>query len=243
LHRKSEKIQIRPITTEVGKTAVNLRMELSRPMSIGPGQYFYLCINDHPGFWEKFKYIYICITSGRFPVWKSLQAHPFIVSWWEELTITEDPVSGSSPHSSVRIAGTENKDTAQSLQEKISPHHATSLSFVIESNRGLSQKLAQLSTITQMSLIGPYGQNLSLERYETVILVAQGIGIASLLPQACHLARWRSYTNLANRKAVMTRKLDIYWVLEANYQDQWVADYLKEIYIEKVCNAQNSGYR
>jgi len=27
----------------------------------------------------------------------------------------------------------------------------------------------------------------------------------------------------------MTRKLDLYWLLEENYQEEWIGDYLKEL--------------
>ncbi|KAK4243119.1 hypothetical protein C7999DRAFT_36561 [Corynascus novoguineensis] len=44
-----------------------------------------------------------------------------------------------------------------------------------------------------MLLDGPYGQDLQLYKYETVILTAKGMGIVSVLPMALHLAARKDY--------------------------------------------------
>ncbi|KAL2193981.1 hypothetical protein P885DRAFT_63524 [Corynascus similis CBS 632.67] len=114
-----------------------------------------------------------------------------------------------------------------------------------------SRYLRQLRTIEKgdrMLLDGPYGQDLQLYRYETVILKAKGMGIVSVLPMALHLAARKDYddsvrsrsnpdqdptvgfaTGLAATPVFRdaTRRIDLLWRLEHNDQDQWVADQLK----------------
>jgi NAD(P)H-flavin reductase len=114
-----------------------------------------------------------------------------------------------------------------------------------------SRYLRQLRTIEKgdrMLLDGPYGQDLQLHRYETVILTAKGMGIVSVLPMALHLAARKYYddsirseSNLFEDPTVglgtapvaapvfrdTTRRIDLLWRLEHNHQDQWVADQLK----------------
>ncbi len=116
-----------------------------------------------------------------------------------------------------------------------------------------SRYLRQLRTIEtgdQMLLDGPYGQDLQLYRYETVILTAKGIGIVSVLPMALHLAARKHHDDsirsrpnpdedptvgLATGPAAApvfrdaTRRIDLLWRLEHNHQDEWVADQLKAL--------------
>jgi NAD(P)H-flavin reductase len=70
---------------------------------------------------------------------------------------------------------------------------------------------------------------LHLERYETVMLVAQGIGIAGVLPYIRHLASWKFHKEIWYRRMVKTRKLDLYWLLEENSEEEWIEDYLREL--------------
>jgi hypothetical protein len=58
-----------------------------------------------------------------------------------------------------------------------------------------------------------------LEKRETVILAAYGIGIAGILPYVRHMTYRRSIKEQENesyRRGLKTRKLDVYWVLEDN---------------------------
>jgi hypothetical protein len=101
-----------------------------------------------------------------------------------------------------------------------------------------------------MLLDGPYGQDLQLYRYETVILTAKGMGIVSVLPMALHLAARKAYDDSVRSRSNLdedptsgvtappaaasifrdaTRRIDLLWRLEHNDQDQWVADQLKAL--------------
>lgn len=116
-----------------------------------------------------------------------------------------------------------------------------------------SRYLRQLRTIEtgdRMLLDGPYGQDLQLYGYETVILTAKGIGIVSVLPMALHLAARKAYDDSVRSRSNLdedptvaltpppaaatvfrdaTRRIDLLWRLEHNDQDQWVADQLKAL--------------
>ena len=112
-----------------------------------------------------------------------------------------------------------------------------------------SRYLRQLRTIEKgdrMLLDGPYGKDLQLYRYETVILTAKGMGIVSVLPMALHLAARKEYDDSVRSQfdpdegpsvglatapifRDATRRIDLLWRLEHNNQDQWVADQLKAL--------------
>lgn len=98
-------------------------------------------------------------------------------------------------------------------------------------------------------LDGPYGMNLELQAYETVVLTAKGIGIISILPMMLHLAARRSHDNalrsqqsdsalrlpIASKDPTMsvfrdvTRRVDLIWILEDNDQEAWVAKQLQTL--------------
>jgi hypothetical protein len=76
----------------------------------------------------------------------------------------------------------------------------TNLTFLIQEQGGLTARLGRELQLSDLSsressfrssvlFDGPYGQDLHLERYKTVILVAKGIRIAGVLPYARHLAQ------------------------------------------------------
>ncbi|KAK4034603.1 hypothetical protein C8A01DRAFT_18612 [Parachaetomium inaequale] len=116
-----------------------------------------------------------------------------------------------------------------------------------------SRYLRQLRTIEtgdRMLLDGPYGQDLQLYGYETVILTAKGVGIVSVLPMALHLAARKAYDDSVRSRSNLdedptvgltappaaatvfrdaTRRIDLLWRLEHNDQDQWVADQLRAL--------------
>jgi predicted ferric reductase len=186
-------------------SAIKLKLVLKQPIIIKPGQYLYLRILSDLQSQDRF------------------QAHPFMIAWWDELA----PVETSKRE--VSVASSSAKDFRGEDESLIHHAKAKSLTFLIQPQRGLSARLAMQSSIRSVAFDGPYGQDLHLERYETVMLVAQGIGIAGVLPYAHHLTNWKFHKNKSHKRAVMTRKLDLYWLLEENYQEKWIGDYLKEL--------------
>ena len=86
----------------------------------------------------------------------------------------------------------------------------TTLVFVMERQEGISHTLGREGH-TRVILDGPWGIDLGLERYERVILVGEGIGIAGLLSCAFHLGE-RMLMRSNESQGLRTKKLDLYWV-------------------------------
>lgn len=127
-----------------------------------------------------------------------IQTHPFMVVWWRSSSSEKDKVPG------------------------------TELTFFIEAREGLTQRLSSTEqSIRCQRLVGPYGPDLQLEKYDNVILVAEGLGIAGILSCAKELVNLKSLRS--HKSEVLTRKLRIYWKLEANNQEEWVGHYFKEL--------------
>lgn len=98
-------------------------------------------------------------------------------------------------------------------------------------------------------LVGPFGKDLRLHRFETVILAARGIGILGILPFALHLAARKHQDSAIRDKASrmsgsedtvyrdVTRKVDLVWWLDYNDQEKWVMDHfatLQSLDVENV---------
>jgi predicted ferric reductase len=155
-----------------------------------------------------------------------IQSHPFVVAWWTE--------SGSD----------------------------TKLTFLIETQNGLTARLAREASLRSVQIEGPYGQDLPVEKYDNVMLVAKGVGIAGVLPYARFLAvrklhdeKIKSLENMKfNNEKVHgiemeklnneiaksvekymplhrdhTRKIDVFWKLDDNDQEQWVSEYIDQL--------------
>jgi hypothetical protein len=101
------------------------------------------------------------------------------------------------------------------------------LDFLIQPQEGFTAKLPGKTGLDRVVIDGPYGKNLKLETYETVILVAKGIGIAGILGYAKYLIDRRFDSNQAYRRGLKTRKIDLLWILDDNCQEEWVSDYMK----------------
>jgi predicted ferric reductase len=163
-------------------------------------------------------YVYLIFRGLRFT--DKHQAHPFMIFWWED---SED------------IPPT--KRLMQTANNLSSPPQT--LHFLIHPRNGLTARLALENSLESIDLDGPYGQDLHLELYDTVILVAKGIGIVSMLPYAKHLIKWKS--SPTHKRRVLTRKLDLYWELDENCQERWVGEYLNELR-DKNNTVSNSTY-
>lgn len=128
----------------------------------------------------------------------------------------------------------------------------TDLTFFVEPRGGLTRELErelQLSRFPRPLTVwfdGPYGLDLHLEQYETVMLAAKGIGIAGVLPYARHLLQRRfrdskikellrlaatpnkqHLQNSLHRDA--TRKVDLFWELEQNRQETLASTHLQAL--------------
>jgi len=104
-------------------------------------------------------------------------------------------------------------------------HHRRSLKSILPGSR--------------LRLDGPYGKDLKLHTFETVVLTAKGLGISGILPFALHLAARRRHDNKLRDKSArlrdssepvfgdLSRNVDLIWWLEHDDQDRWVQDQLR----------------
>lgn len=230
-------------------TAIRLTLH-SRSLVFCPGSFYYIRFRKQR-FLDKF------------------QSHPFLVAWWDN-----------------EEEGAESKDRESKSgedEEKERKSSEQTVTFLIHAQNGLSTRLARSISPPELYLDGPYGRNLQLGRYKTVILVGDGIGIAGILPYAQHLAERKrldtwvkekfkkcqealkseqdqyframskaragryeadcaaSYERMMeireelrnlrkkNLHRDFTHKVDLFWVLDGNYQHQWVNDRLKKL--------------
>jgi hypothetical protein len=188
--------------------ATRFTVRVQQHLKVDPGRYLYL-------------YFFELRWRYRF------QAHPFMIVWCEY-------------------------DVEEKDGRKID---FTKLTFLAEPRGGLTARLGRELRLSEVSsgrssfrspilFDGLYGQSLHLEHFETVMLVAKGIGIAGILPYAQHLAQ-RSFrdgeikkslklASTANKDGLRkglhrdaTRKVDVFWKLDLNCQEEWVSDHLR----------------
>lgn len=173
------------------------------------------------------EYLYLYFTSLR---WRyRFQSHPFMITWCEN-----------------------GKETIEGRESDV-----TNLTFLIQPRSGLTARLRRELRLSELSsgkaksrspilFDGPYGQHLSLERYETVMLVAKGIGVAGVLPYAGYLMQ-RNYHDAEIKRLLRlestpnkgelrnslyrdaTRKVDLFWELERNCHEDWISDHLRTL--------------
>ncbi|RSL89865.1 hypothetical protein CEP52_014769 [Fusarium oligoseptatum] len=115
------------------------------------------------------------------------------------------------------------------------------LTFLISRAGHHSKSLSTISSGHSLRIDGPYGKDLRLYRFETVVLTAKGMGIVGVLPFALQLAGRRRRDDEARSRharlrdssepvfADFSRNVDLIWWLEQSDQDQWVADQLRSL--------------
>ena len=125
--------------------------------------------------------------------------------------------------------------------EEFTSGKATTITFLISKHGPHRQSLDQAIVGRNIRLDGPYGTDLRLQGFETVILAAKGLGIVGVLPYALHLvARGQHDDNTRHRsdrlrdtsEAVfgdLSRRVDLVWWLEDTDQEPWVRGQLKAL--------------
>lgn len=116
-------------------------------------------------------------------------------------------------------------------QESVS-RKASKLVFLIDTSK--QPYLAKvLNKGKSVLLDGPYGSNIAVESYDTVVLIAEGRGIASVLPLLSSLTARRVYDKASSQETKLfqdqTRRIDLYWWLENSSQDIWVKKELEHL--------------
>ena len=134
------------------------------------------------------------------PEIRRFQSHPFVIAWWDD-----------------------------SLREVNSGQTKTTLSFLIEPQKGITEKLLRRTSVRGVIFDGPYGQHLHLDEYDNVTLVAQGIGIAGILPHVRHLSKRRFHEDPVYQRGLVTRRVNLFWILDNDYEVEWVSDFFLQL--------------
>jgi predicted ferric reductase len=134
-----------------------------------------------------------------------VQTHPFMISWW-----------------------TPAHDINQRKKDGVS--EAQSLTMLVRPVNGLTRRLSSKTFLEGVSFDGPLGQDLQLEKYHNVFLAVKGIGIAGVLSYAKHLVELES--TLPDKRRITPRKLDLYWELEDNSQEEWAGPFLRQLQLK-----------
>ncbi|KAG4258492.1 hypothetical protein FPRO03_03446 [Fusarium proliferatum] len=114
-----------------------------------------------------------------------------------------------------------------STSSSVNKCSASDLTFLMEDH----PSLAPLLPGTRLTIDGPYGRNLRLDRYDQVFLLAEGIGIASVISFAFTLAHRRLHDREKKPSVAggsheqlfldKTRRVTLIWAMEENSQLEW----------------------
>ena len=156
----------------------------------------------HPVAIKPGQYVYLRVRGRDFHLSDKFQTHPFMITWWDS------------------------KESTPRVQD-VSGSKAPSITILIQPANGLTRRISNTEFLQGVSFEGPSGHSLPLEEYENVALVAKGIGLAGILSYAKHIIDLK-YDPKRKRK-VLTRKLDLYWELDDNSQEDWGGPFLKDL--------------
>ncbi len=141
---------------------------------------------------------YFYVFFREMPFWRRHRAVPLMAFSWEPLL----------PEKLQRYPKHASKKQLQDRSSNEDCDHATNLTFLILNTPSLSKLLTKNSPII---LDGPYGPNIKLDRFDTVVLTAKGIGIAGVLPFILHLAYRKHYDQEQKRSMKERMKEGIKW--------------------------------
>jgi hypothetical protein len=125
--------------------------------------------------------------------------------------------------------------------EELVARKSTAITFLLTEGGPHRLALSQATVGRSLRLDGPYGIDLRLERFETVILAAKGMGIVGVLPYAVHLAARKQHDDNTRHKSArlrdtskvvfgdLSRCVDLVWWLEDSDQEPWIRSQLKAL--------------
>ncbi|KAK7927890.1 hypothetical protein PG985_004888 [Apiospora marii] len=193
----------------VARTLAAGRATLTSVQSHGPGLVWKV---QGPRHARPYPGCYFYIYNAHSPTFHRFLGHPMLVYSWRAL---EPRTANESP----------------AAKEAEAPGEMT---FLVQSPGAAGQKRAG----DVLFLDGPYGKDVHAELYETVVLAAQGIGIAGVLPCALYLAHLRKASKRRDagagftgflRGRLLTRQVVVLWKLEGREQESWVKDSLASL--------------
>lgn len=178
------------------QSAAAIRVQLSEKIPVYPGAYFYLCLQNGR-FYRLFGLpviLYSWKPVGRsFPIQLQLPEHDRFIKWdkQNDTSPSKEPRTQHPPSSSKGW-----KSEAARLAQPLKGAYA-----VFRTDYG-----SDLVAISQkVFLDGPYGQDIHLENFKTVTLVAEGCSIFRTFPHAMFLAQ-RAFHNRDERRKMKDQK-------------------------------------
>lgn len=194
----SSAVTIRPHRSGIIEVAIRLR----RSFCVRPGQY-----------------IYISLPHTRSLGLGYLESHPFYITWQPVLV----PLTSLSLEPESRAE--KRRDPPTDIEEPASRYVNDTIILHVQEAQGFTRRIAQ-SNVDGLSIIvdGPYGRQPALDRFDKVLFLASGIGIAAQLLHVRHLVEAH------NAKTARARRITICWFLQRDDQHKWAEDYLNEIF-------------
>ena len=117
------------------------------------------------------------------------------------------------------------------------------LKFLVQNQEHLSAALSRRDVA--VTLDGPYGRDPLLHKFDTVVLVADGIGILAILPLVVHLAERSWYDQsvkirtsgldipehelLASMYRDRTRQVNVIWLMREAREFNWITERLDDL--------------
>ncbi|KAK4148569.1 hypothetical protein C8A00DRAFT_19618 [Chaetomidium leptoderma] len=97
----------------------------------------------------------------------------------------------------------------------------------------INRRIESIASDFRPRLGGPYGGDLSMGSFETLVLAGEGIGIAGVLPFALSLVSRKKRDKRNNGDAPLycdiTRSIDLVWKLDSNRQYDCAAEYFESL--------------
>lgn len=99
-----------------------------------------------------------------------------------------------------------------------------SVVLLLEEARGFSRRvLRSMGNHPRVTVDGPYGRKPSIDKFDKVLFMSSGIGIAA------HLLLMRHLVRAHNSQTARVRRLTMVWVLHSQNQIDWALYYFQEI--------------
>lgn len=242
---------------ETSNGFAELHVQVSRPLSVPPGSYFYVFL---PGRLLRHdlhrSYPLMAIWQQKAPIPKPLSGDVRPLSTCSTLVPEEQP-ENVSPISSSKLQGVSSGKALSTCSTLVSkgrpkpvsstlsttgatyqPSHgdlpskkASDIVFLIDltESHHVSWALSPQQTVL---LDGPY-RDTALQTYDTVIMIAQGTGITKILPLVAGLAARRVYDKSGSPETTWfrdrTRRVDLFWWLDDNKQAQSISEQLQNL--------------
>ncbi|KAJ9601886.1 hypothetical protein H2200_013601, partial [Cladophialophora chaetospira] len=96
---------------------------------------------------------------------------------------------------------------------------------VVEKRRGLTKRLSLVDQKVKKRVLvdGPYGQNLKLHRFNSILLFATGTGVAGLISIIAEI-----FKN-PDRAPVDLRQVALFWEVDHIRHIAWISDFSEEL--------------